>query len=349
MRRLKGSHQGITPVHGAHAAHGAHASHAAAPHAEESMSHAATPHVTVEDTVSHAATPDTTAPMIKPQKKSGGWRVIFWIALAVFIVCALVLGVIAWSYWAPNHRYQDLAKNAGPTISDTKASTGSNDPVYLSDLSVDWDCLRSINPDVIGWVYMPGTRINYPICQTSDNQYYLDTDFNGNRDISTRSGTIFLDANNSQGFTDQNNFMYGHHMNDGSMFACISTQLTNNSDFNAHRDIFVLTPQKNYECTTFAIVLTTGTDNLVQFKFNNADDMAKYIADKEQRSVVTPSEGMPDPSSIQKLFTFSTCDYTQDNGRAVMYTYLSKQAAADQSHTGGLIDRSEINDLGNGQ
>ncbi len=288
------------------------------------------------------AMPDTTAPMVKPKKRRG-WTVVFWIALIVFIVCAVVIGVIVWSYWTANHRYENLAQTSGPAVMDTR-----NQTVNLSDLTVDWDSLRSINPDIVAWVYMPGTRINYPVCQTSDNQYYLDTDFNGNRNISTRSGTVFVDAGNNPGFVDQNNFMYGHHMNDGSMFACISTQLADNSEFNQHRTVYVLTPQQNYQCTSFAIVLTTGTDTLVQFNFNSPEEKAQYISDKEQRSVVTPSEDMPDPGSIQKLFTLSTCDYTQDNGRAVMFTELSAQAAPDGSHTGPQISSSDLAGLRDG-
>lgn len=285
--------------------------------------------------------------MVSPQgkrKRSRGWRVVFWIALAVFIACIVALGVIIWSYWAPNNRYQELATNSGPSVVDTSPQSGASSAsqANLSDITVDWDSLRAINPQIVAWIYMPGTRIDYPVCQASDNQYYLDTDFDGNRNIATRSGTIFLDAGNSSSFSDQNVFMYGHHMNDGSMFACISTQLSDNAEFNAHRKVYVFTPMLNYECTSFSIVLTTGTDALVRLNFDSSNDMASYILDKEQRSVVTPSEGMPDPAGIRQLFTFSTCDYTQNNGRAVMFTSLTSQAAPDGSHTGAVVDTSGL-------
>lgn len=292
--------------------------------------------------------------MVSPQgkrKRSRGWRAVFWIALAVFIACIVALGVIIWSYWAPNNRYQELATNSGPSVVDTSPQSGTSSPsqANLSDITVDWDSLRAVNPQIVAWIYMPGTRIDYPVCQASDNQYYLDTDFDGNRNIATRSGTIFLDAGNSSSFSDQNVFMYGHHMNDGSMFACISTQLSDNAEFNAHRKVYVFTPTLNYECTSFSIVLTTGTDALVRLNFDSSNDMASYIRDKEQRSVVTPSEGMPDPSGIQQLFTFSTCDYTQNNGRAVMFTSLTSQAAPDRTHTGAIVDTSGLQGMqGNG-
>lgn len=278
--------------------------------------------------------------MAKEKSKGGVWRVVYWVALVVCVCALAVLGFIFYSYWSANKGYEDIAK-AAFDVDDTKA-------VQLSELKVDWDYLRSINSDVVAWVYMPGTNINYPVCQTDNNETYLVMDFNQKQGFSARCGTIFLDYENKSDFSDENNVLYGHHMNDGSMFACISKQLVDNGEFNANRTIYVLTPEMNYQCETFSIVITDGWEALVETTFKDQDAMTEYIQDKESRSVVTPSEGMPDASKIEKLFTFSTCDYTKDNGRAVMFSRMV-DSAVPGSGEGELVAGGDVDAMQDAQ
>lgn len=266
--------------------------------------------------------------MTKHGEKSGGgvWRVVFWIALLACLCSVAVLGYIAYSYWSADKGYSDIAANAFTMDDAANVDDAVVDGTTLASMMVDWDYLRSINPDVVAWVYMPGTAINYPVVHTDNNDTYLTMDFNQRNGFSARCGSIFLDCTNKADFSDANNVLYGHHMNDGSMFACISNQLIDNTEFNAHRTIYVLTPDMNYECQTFSLVITDGYDPLVKTGFEDDADMAAYIQDKEDRSSVWPEEGMPDTASIEKLFTFSTCDYQKSNGRAVLFSQVMDSA-----------------------
>ncbi|MCH4184286.1 MAG: class B sortase [Eggerthellaceae bacterium] len=276
-------------------------------------------------------TSQSKGPNHKKHKRGGrGWRVLFWVALVVCLGSLIALGVIAWSYWQADHTYKDIASHALITEPDQTTR--------LSDMTVDWDYLRSINPDVVAWVYMPGTNINYPVVQGNDNDEYLHKDFGGAEGLSARSGTIFLDENNDPTFADANNVLYGHHMNDGSMFASLSTQLADNDEFNAHRSIYVLTPTMNYSCSTFALVLTTGDDMIVREEFQNPEDMKAYAQDKIDRSATQPSEGTPSLDTLSKMFTFSTCDYTQYNGRAVLFSSVVDRAVPNGANTGSTIN-----------
>ncbi|MBQ9067514.1 MAG: class B sortase [Eggerthellaceae bacterium] len=275
----------------------------------------------------------------KKRRKGGGvWRVVFWVSLVVFIGAISALGYIAWGYYSSDKGYKDVATQA-LVAADTKAAEVMQEQaepeeagLTLADLEVDWDYLRSVNPDVVAWVYMPGTRINYPVVHGVDNDQYLWTDFNR---TSSRNGSIFVDSENSGKFDDANNVLYGHHMNDGSMFACVSNVLPDPGEFNAHRTIYVLTPTLNYKCRTFSIIKTNGWELLVQTSFADDKEKTEYIQDKMNRSVVQPDDGMPNVADITRLFTFSTCDYGQDNGRAVMFaqavdTAVPKSAPQDQ-------------------
>ena len=267
----------------------------------------------------------------KKKKKGGVWRVIFWISLLVFLGALAALAYIGWGYFSADQGYKQVAEQAFD-VSDTKDAAEA-DPAGLSlaDLEVDWEYLKSINPDIVAWVYMPGTRINYPVVQGKDNDAYLWVDFNRS---TSRCGSIFLDYTNNPSLTDANNVLYGHHMNDGSMFAVLSTTLTNNDEFNKCPAVYVLSPQLNYKCKPFSIVLTVGTDYLVQVAFKDAEERTEYVKDKMDRSVVTPADGMPKPEDVTQMFTLSTCDYSQSNGRAVMFTQVVDTAVPKSSAEG---------------
>lgn len=97
---------------------------------------------------------------------------------------------------------------------------------YVSDKdasgvpTIDFDALAQTNPEIVGWIYVPGTNINYPVVQTNNNSKYLNTLFDG---TANASGAIFLDSDDTApGMVDQQTTIYGHHMNDGSMFNVIS-------------------------------------------------------------------------------------------------------------------------------
>ena len=208
-------------------------------------------------------------------KKGGIWRVVFIVSIVVFVGALAALGAIGYQYWAQQNAYSGL---------EEYAEVDDNANLALSDLKVDWDGLRAINPDIVAWVYVPGTPINYPVVQGSDNQEYLHKAFDGSTGWLASAGTIFLDASNTSDLSDRNNALYGHHMNDGSMFASLA-DFEDQDTFDSHRDIYVLTPQGNYRLKTFALVKTTGSDAIVQTSFaNDASLSLIHISEPTRRS-----------------------------------------------------------------
>ena len=284
-------------------------------------------------------------------EKSGGgvWRVVFWIALLACLCSVAALGYIAYSYWSADKSYDAIAASAFAVDDVANADDAVAGGTTLASMTVDWDYLRSINSDVLAWVYMPGTAINYPVVQADDNDTYLTMDFNQRNGFSARCGSIFLDCANKADFSDANNVLYGHHMNDGSMFACISKQLTDSAEFNAHRTIYVLTPDMNYECQTFSLVITDGYDPLVKTGFEDDAAMAAYVQDKEDRSSVQPEEGMPDAAGIEKLFTFSTCDYQKSDGRAVLFSQVVDSAVPGSTGESAPISEGDVSAMEDAQ
>lgn len=113
---------------------------------------------------------------------------------------------------------------------------------------VDFEALREINPDLVGWIYIEGTEINYPVVQGADNQYYLKHLFTGEWNS---SGCIFLGARNCTDLSDRNSILYGHHMKDGSMFHGLM-EYKSQEYYDEHPTVLFLTPDANYEVKIFA-------------------------------------------------------------------------------------------------
>ena len=84
----------------------------------------------------------------RPRKKSGPWRVVFWIALVVFVVALAALGAIGFSYWQGQQTYNDVAREGFTPPDDLSATS-------LADFTVDWDALKAINPDTVGGSTFP--------------------------------------------------------------------------------------------------------------------------------------------------------------------------------------------------
>jgi sortase B len=232
-----------------------------------------------------------------------------------------VLGVFVYSYLQGQDAYDkvaDIAFEVPPEVSSgvPPASNDSNeaDESQLFTLTVDWDALAAINPDIVGWVYMPDTAINYPIVRGSNNERYLTYNFNGEHgaDWLPTYGTPFLLAENAADFSDANNVIQAHNMANGTMFAKIP-ELMNATEFNAHRKVYVLTPAGNYRLTSISMVVSSPNEAILRVSFDSREEFQSYVQGIIDRSVVSPEPAVPSVDEVSKLFTFSTC--TSDNGQ----------------------------------
>lgn len=244
---------------------------------------------------------------------------MFWIALVVLVASLVALGAIVFSYWQGQSTYDEIAEQSFKAPDDVEGTS-------LADFSVDWDALRAVNPDTVGWVFMPGSEVNYPIVHTTDDEYYLTHDFKGTEGFLAKHGTIFLAAENKADFSDPNNLVYGHNMRDGSMFATI-TGMTDQARFDELRTVYILTPQGNYRLQTFSLVHCAADDPLAQMAFASEEDRVSYVQDKMDRSVVEAS-GIPAASETTKTFAFSTCDSLPTDGRYVLFASVVESTVA---------------------
>lgn len=104
-----------------------------------------------------------------------------------------------------------------PDASEDLGQPEEQQPV--APINVDFASLKSINDDVIGWIYMEALpQISYPMVQGKDNNMYLHQTYEKNYNF---AGTIFIDYENKRDFSDCNTLVYGHNMKNGSMFGML--------------------------------------------------------------------------------------------------------------------------------
>ena len=180
--------------------------------------------------------------------------------------------------------------------------------------TIDWAKLKEKYPEVVGWIYIPGTVVNYPIVHTDNNDKYLNTLPDGTYNA---GGSIFLDAENiAPGMIDQHTIVYGHHMNNGAMFKRIA-DMQSKEIFDSVKTIWYITEHKTYELHPAFFYITNGSDaTLRTIDFPDRESYDKFFAGRVQ-------EDMPHVANVEeviktsdRMLSLSTCNYDVTDGRA---------------------------------
>ncbi len=177
--------------------------------------------------------------------------------------------------------------------------------------------LQEFNEDIIGWIQIDGTKINYPILQAENNTYYLDRNYKREQ---SRAGSIFADYRNHLTEENKNFILYGHRMKDETMF----NQLTKYLDedfFDTHSIIHFDTLYHSYDAIVFSAYYTTTDFDYIQTDFDTEEEFQSLVDEMKNRSVYATDVSVQEDDTI---LTLSTCDYTldPDEGRFVVHAKL---------------------------
>jgi len=180
---------------------------------------------------------------------------------------------------------------------------------------MDFMYLRIKNEDIVAWITAPGLPIDLPVVQGKDNSYYLTHLFDHQPN---RLGTLFVDVQNAGNFSDKNTVIYGHNMNDGSMFASLANY--RKQEFYESFPVMELyTPEGDYKIELFAGYVASGDEPFIRFTFNDETDFLKYIVWLKNRSTFHSSvDVLPE----DRIVTLATCTYEYDNARYVVFGKL---------------------------
>lgn len=181
--------------------------------------------------------------------------------------------------------------------------------------TVDFDALQAINPDIVAWIYIEGTPINYPVVRGEDNDKYLYQLFDGTYNS---SGSIFMDYRNRRDFSDKHTILYGHHMSGDGMFSWVYEYVA--QDYSqAYPTCLVLTPEGNYTLEFFAGYVDDLNSDAWRLNFSSDEAFGLWLEQSIENSAFTSAVI---PTSQDRVVTFSTCAYDFDDARCVLLGIL---------------------------
>lgn len=191
-----------------------------------------------------------------------------------------------------------------------------NDSELLVYIKSKMNALRKQNGDVIGWITIDNTNIDYPITHCGDNEYYINHSFDGNYSI---SGTIFADYRDEPNFDDNyNTVLYGHNLMSGKMFSQLDKFFTK-SFFNNNRYIYIYNDNGMYVYETFCVTKISISVNYTRVYFANPDNFVEFAYAMKNRSVFKTDTGF---NGSDKILTLSTCTNAHNN--AERYCIMAK-------------------------
>ena len=146
--------------------------------------------------------------------------------------------------------------------------------ISIPEKSIDWDELHSQNPDIYAWIYIPGTNIDYPILQhPEEKSYYLNHNIDGSEGY---PGCIYTQNVNSTDWTDPNTVIYGHNMNNGSMFHDLH-RFEDAVFFDETQYLFIYTPERNLVYEIFAAYPFSNIDLMMCFDYSTPEALLVYF------------------------------------------------------------------------
>lgn len=259
---------------------------------------------------------------------------IFGILIAIFsctlIISAGVLGKYYWQSYKDQSRFDELS-HLRPSFSrpdpteGTAPTENADDYVEVTDprtgekkrILAQFAELYQMNPDLAGWLEIPGTDIDYPVMYAPDRkEYYLHRDFDKN--FSNR-GCLFVHENADPFTPSDNTTIYGHRMKDGTMFARLDSYMEK-SFYEENPYIYFDTIEELHTYQVIAVFLTTASvgEGFDYHDFVNAADATEFYGFVTTCKTLALYDTGVWAKYGDKLICLSTCEYSQENGRLVV-------------------------------
>lgn len=239
------------------------------------------------------------------------------ILIGICVVAIIFSGFQLYRLWSEYHKGQKEYEGLQDYI-----NVDDKDPDQKQDdkggIQVDFSELKKINSQVIAWLYGKDTKINYPVVQAKDNEYYLKHTFE--KQINS-SGCLFVDCKNAADFTDDNTIIYGHHMKNGTMFAGLA-KYKEQTYYDDHKTMLLKTPEKEYKVNIFAGYVTDEDDDVWTLAFGTEAKKEKWLAKRKKKSCFTSAVT---PKIDDTILTMSTCSYEYENARFVLLGVLEEE------------------------
>ncbi len=248
-------------------------------------------------------------------------RLLLVLGLAALLLFSLGrIAMIQWDYWSAKKLYEELRDEAfrvelpPPPPQETEAGEETEEEAEaFPQVYIDLEGLQAVNPDVLGWLWIPDTEVSYPLLQGADNQKYLNRNYQLGYDV---GGSIFMDFRNQADLSDDNTVLYGHNMKNKAMFGGLK-QYAAPEYRQAHPYIYLFTEAGALKYSVFAAYKTESTSE--SYARELGEGMGEFLAYIASCAGETLTE-LPDEGT--RLLTLSTCTSVRKTERFVLHAAL---------------------------
>ncbi len=253
--------------------------------------------------------------------------IIIFIKMTLLVGC--IVGMVYFTYRIFNYLSEEN-KNKKinnelidiAVIENEKNTNTDNDTIQENNINsneipikIDFTILKKKNKDIVGWIYLENSLINFPVVQSSDNEYYLRRLLDGTFNV---AGSIFMDYRNNADLTDWNTIIYGHNMKNNTMFGTLS-KYKEQSYYDEHKKMYYFTETKVYEIE----ILAGYTENANSEIYNISNNKNSEIL-KKARKLSTFASNVKEKDD-DKFITLSTCSYEFDKARYILIGRLEEK------------------------
>lgn len=248
-------------------------------------------------------------------------KIIAYILLITTIICSIIY-IAKYYYDLSNAKKETNLLNEviinEALLVDTSEENEIIEPVK-NERILKVEELRKENNDIIGWIEIENTNINYPVLQCSNNDFYMNHDYKKNYSM---AGSIFLDKAYSWNIPSSNLLIYGHNMKNGTMFENL-LNYKNYDYYSSHPNIRFTT---NAEDATFEIISVfpsrtyyKSEENVFRYYFfinaKDENDFNNFVNNAKKYSLYDTGKTA---QYGDQLMTLSTCAYHTDDGKFVV-------------------------------
>lgn len=220
-----------------------------------------------------------------------------------------------------NTNIEEVKDNKGTEIIKQAEKIPKENPYWdyikMNMIDVNFDNLKKINSDVVGWIKVNGTNINYPFVQSKDNKYYLTHSFNKSYN---NAGWVFLDYRNNN-INNRNTIIYAHGRTDKTMFGTLRKVLNNGWINNTNNYVIKISTEKeNNLWQIFSIYHIPTTNDYLQTEFKDEREYQRFLNILKNRSNHNFNTSI---TSNDTILTLSTC--YNDSEKMVVHAKLIKK------------------------
>ena len=193
---------------------------------------------------------------------------------------------------------------------DYKNESDEPDDLWYGKINVDFEGLKAVNSDIVGWICFEAANISYPILYSGDNETYLRTSFDKK---ARTAGSIFLEGENNKYFTDKHSIIYGHNMNDKTMFGQLHLYKKDSEYYDNHQYFQLIYPDEasgkvvKERYHVFSCKEVDADDSIYYIFDENYDNLSEFAANViKSGNLLTQTDDIKILNS-DKIITLSTC------------------------------------------